>query len=160
MVLEGSLLRSTFRGKYNSIVAPLPLRRRWTWQGRRHWSGIRCTAMSCLHARCDIVGRNAAQRGFHPIRNPSTGWCKVSSAVPLTPAVPFCTRVSARIKPLLGRDSFEWCIRSVSSHHGPTQISHVSGGGQRGPSVLRVVPGTGVVYTAHGRATVQVRQII
>ena len=36
--------------------------------------------------------------GFQPIRNPSTGWCKVPPPVLFLPALPFCTRVSARIK--------------------------------------------------------------
>ena len=50
-------------------------------------------------------GRNAAQRGFHPCRNPSTGWFKVPPAVPLSPAVPFSTRFSAGMNPPMGRDS-------------------------------------------------------
>ena len=60
------------------------------------------------HARrLHVTGRNAAQRGFHPARKPSTGWCKVPPAVLLSPAVAFCTRVSAGMKPCLGRDSSE-----------------------------------------------------
>ena len=46
-----------------------------------------------------ITGRNAAQRGFHPTRKPSTDWSKVS------PAVPSCTRISTGMKPPLGGDS-------------------------------------------------------
>ena len=46
-----------------------------------------------------INGRSAAQRGAYPVRNPSTGWFNVSPAVPLSPAVPFCTRVSAGLNP-------------------------------------------------------------
>ena len=50
-------------------------------------------------------------------RNPSTGWCKVPSAVPLSPAVPFCTRVSASMKllwaaPLLRRTHARFPARS------------------------------------------------
>ena len=41
------------------------------------------------------TGQNAAQRGFHPTRNPSTGRVKVPPPVPLLPAVPFWTSVSA-----------------------------------------------------------------
>ena len=52
-----------------------------------------------------VTGRNADQRGFHPTRSPSTGRFKVPPAVPLLPAVPLCTRVSAGMKPALGRDS-------------------------------------------------------
>ena len=52
-----------------------------------------------------VTGRNAAQWGFHPTRNPSTGWYKVPPAVPLSPAVPGSTRVSASMKPPMGRDS-------------------------------------------------------
>ena len=40
----------------------------------------------------------------HPTINPGTGWVKVPPPVPLSPAVPFCTRVSAEMKPPLGRD--------------------------------------------------------
>ena len=50
-------------------------------------------------------GRNAAQWGFHPTRNPSTGRCKVPPPVPLSPAMPARTRISARMKPPMGRDS-------------------------------------------------------
>ena len=51
-----------------------------------------------------VTGRNAApvDRGFHPTSNSSTGWYKVSPAVPLLPAVPFCTMDSAGMKPPLG----------------------------------------------------------
>ena len=52
-----------------------------------------------------VTGRNAAQRGFHPTRKPSINWFKVPPEVPLTPAVPFSSRVSAGINPPLGRVS-------------------------------------------------------
>ena len=52
-----------------------------------------------------ISGRNAAHRGFHPSRNPSTGWCKFPPAVPFTPALPASTRISAEMKPLMGGES-------------------------------------------------------
>ena len=48
-----------------------------------------------------ITGRNA-QRGFHPTRNLRTGWYKVPLVVPLSPAMPVCTRVSAGMKPSMG----------------------------------------------------------
>ena len=51
-----------------------------------------------------VTGRNA-QRGFQPTRNPSTGWFRVPPAVSLSPAVPFCTRACAGMKPPMGRDS-------------------------------------------------------
>ena len=47
-----------------------------------------------------ITGRIAAQRGFHPTRNPSNGRCKIPPAEPFTPAVPVSTRVSAGINTL------------------------------------------------------------
>ena len=53
----------------------------------------------------DYLLRNAAQRGFHPTGNPSSGWFMVPPAVAASPAVPFSTRVSAGMKPPLGRDS-------------------------------------------------------
>ena len=46
--------------------------------------------------KLNITGRNFAQRGFHPARNPSAGRCTVP---------PFWTRVSAGMKFPLGRDS-------------------------------------------------------
>ena len=54
---------------------------------------------------CCVTGRNAVQNGFHPTRKPSTGLIKIAPAVPLSPAVSFCTRVSAGMKDRLGRDS-------------------------------------------------------
>ena len=36
-------------------------------------------------------------RVFHPTRKPSTGWFKAPPAVPLLPAVSFCTKISAGI---------------------------------------------------------------
>ena len=56
-----------------------------------------------------------AQRGFSH-QNPSTGWCKVPPAVPFPLAVPFSpavqlrTRIYARMKPRLGRDSSVLCL--------------------------------------------------
>ena len=45
-------------------------------------------------------------RGFHPTKKNSSGWFKVPPAVPLSPAVPVSTRVSAEMKHPLGtRDS-------------------------------------------------------
>ena len=46
-----------------------------------------------------------ALRGFHPAGNPRTDWCKVPPAVPLSPAVSFCSRVSGRMKPPVGPGS-------------------------------------------------------
>ena len=62
-------------------------------------------ARSLTPAVRHIHGRIAAHGGFHPTRKPSTGWFKVLPAVPFPSAVPFCTAVSARMKPALGRDS-------------------------------------------------------
>ena len=54
-------------------------------------------------------------RGFHPTRNPSTGWCKLAPAVPFPPVVIFCTRVSARMQPSLAlRDASGKAGRTMS----------------------------------------------
>ena len=57
------------------------------------------------HALCETSTPPDAQRGFHPTRNPGTGWLKIPPAVPLSPAVPICTRVSAGMNTPMGRDS-------------------------------------------------------
>ena len=64
-----------------------------------------------------VTGRNAAQWGIHPIRDPSTGWYKVPPAVPLSPAVPASTRVSARKKPPPGRRFIRECRGGVNRCH-------------------------------------------
>ena len=59
--------------------------------------------ISNLH---NITGRNAmTQMGVHHSRNSSSRCFTVPPAVSFTPAVTFCARVSAWMKPSLGRDS-------------------------------------------------------
>ena len=59
-----------------------------------------------------VFGARLCTRGYpgfacihaHLTINPSTGWFTFPPAVPLSPAVPFCTRVSTVMKPPLGRE--------------------------------------------------------
>ena len=68
----------------------------------------------------------AASRRFHMNEtlqkgNPCTEWVKVPPVGPLSPAVPFCTRVSARMKPPLGRDSSV----NICMQCGPQAVHHL-----------------------------------
>ena len=59
-----------------------------------HPSPRRCPAAYNSMSRAQYVAeQNATRRWFHPTRKHSTGWFKVPPAVPLSPAVPFSTRV-------------------------------------------------------------------
>ena len=50
-------------------------------------------------------GRTAAHGVVHPTRKASTSWYLIPPAVPLSPAVPYCTTVSGGMNPPMGRDS-------------------------------------------------------
>ena len=73
-----------------------------TGDGRWWIDGPSGAGTLCLTPRAPHYRTKSAQRGFRPTRNPSTSWFNVPPAI-LT--VPFCTWVSAGIKPILGRDS-------------------------------------------------------
>ena len=63
-------------------------------------------ARSSLLSNDNLQDESRPRGGFIPNRNPSIGWCKVPPAVPFLPAVPFCTMVSAEMKPPLGPPRF------------------------------------------------------
>ena len=64
---------------------------------------------SYMQAICLLPDEMPPKRGCHHTRTPSTGWFKVPPAVPLSPAMPFRTRVSAWMNPSESRFVREYC---------------------------------------------------
>ena len=95
MAAGGARTRRTGRRHGSDVRAPV----------RAAWGPRQPRTQACARARPSYHLTKYRQRGFYPTRKDSTGWFKVLPAVPLSPAMPFNSRVSAGMKPPLGRDS-------------------------------------------------------